>query len=468
MKAHPFKIAGFFSLIISLIILTRFPTIFYHFHDWDEAELMSISWAMTQGQILYRDIPHFHPILHFFIFLPFFYLTSTNLAPHLIKIFNMVLILIGAILIARITWSWFKNQWICLAASLFFIFGLGYHEWAWSSYGEFYMLFPILLSLDIISSNQGYFTPVKAICTGFCLGVAFFIKQVALFDGIAVGLAFFLINKMRFSQKIKTAGYLFAGSVIAASVAFIYPFFHGTLMSTIHSTILITAVAYTKMDLVTSSSLLIRKIFLSCSDMINILSNELFLNQKWVMAAVSVLLAGGLVRFLFKRPKQENKLRIFFLLIFWFFFDLLGLSLIGRFFHHYLIELIPVISLLLALLLYHTPSFLKPISIAGLIMGFFFLCTHQFIKEIQTADWSKPKDVVRSERIAAFVRQHTHASDKIFINADKALDVYYLSERLSCNGIYMSKVMDSEHTNDSVLEKERRNIFVKNLPSLFL
>ena len=59
-------------LIVVLVFLTRFHTLFHNYLDWDEAAMMSEAYAMMQGQVLYRDIHQIHPLFQFFIFIPFF------------------------------------------------------------------------------------------------------------------------------------------------------------------------------------------------------------------------------------------------------------------------------------------------------------------------------------------------------------------------------------------------------------
>jgi len=60
---EPFGWAGVVLLAL-LVLLGRGPSLFFHFADVDEAALMAESWAMTKGQVLYKNIAQIHPPLN--------------------------------------------------------------------------------------------------------------------------------------------------------------------------------------------------------------------------------------------------------------------------------------------------------------------------------------------------------------------------------------------------------------------
>lgn len=70
---EPFDLAGV-GLLVALVLLGRVPSLFYHFANPDEVALMAESWAMTQGQVLYKDIAQIHPPLNLAIIVPFFHI----------------------------------------------------------------------------------------------------------------------------------------------------------------------------------------------------------------------------------------------------------------------------------------------------------------------------------------------------------------------------------------------------------
>ena len=58
--------------------------------------------------------------------------------------------------------------------------------------------------------------------------------------------------------------------------------------------------------------------------------------------------------------------------------------------------------------------------------------------------------------------------DRIFLYGINNLDVFYLSGRLSNNGIYMYIDMDSTHINDEELEASKRREFAAHPPALMI
>src|SRR5579863_9706010 len=72
-----------------LVLLANVPRLFVNYVDWDEAAVMAESWAMTHGQVLYRDIVQIHPLLNFLIVVPFFHVLSPERVPLAIRTMNM-------------------------------------------------------------------------------------------------------------------------------------------------------------------------------------------------------------------------------------------------------------------------------------------------------------------------------------------------------------------------------------------
>src|SRR3990172_3321611 len=99
-KDHSSGAVGIFFIAL-FVSLVRYHSLFFHYVDWDEAAMMSESWAMTQGQVLYRDIRQIHPPFQFFIFIPFFYLLPVHIVPFAVKLMNLLLVLLGTFLIRR-------------------------------------------------------------------------------------------------------------------------------------------------------------------------------------------------------------------------------------------------------------------------------------------------------------------------------------------------------------------------------
>jgi hypothetical protein len=141
-------------ILLLIILIGRIPDIFSNFTDWDEAAMMSQAWAMTKGQILYRDIFQIHAPLNFLVFVPFFLAFKTAVAPHAIKFMNMLLIIFGALMVRKIAYRWMGDRLLaCLAACVFANYFPSNNEFS-SSFGEFYLIFPILLSIPLLFLNS--------------------------------------------------------------------------------------------------------------------------------------------------------------------------------------------------------------------------------------------------------------------------------------------------------------------------
>src|SRR5262245_33634396 len=109
-------------LILLLVFLVRYHTLFYHYWDWDEASMMSQAWAMTQGQVLYKDIYHIHPLFQFFIFIPFFFALPNSIVPFAVKSMNLLLVYLGAILMRKTIVGIYRDSWTANLSALLFIF----------------------------------------------------------------------------------------------------------------------------------------------------------------------------------------------------------------------------------------------------------------------------------------------------------------------------------------------------------
>src|SRR5262249_13151146 len=144
------RLLGGGSLVLLVMVLfVRSADVFYHFVDWDEASMMAQAWAMTRGEVLYRDLPQIHGVLSMAIFVPFFSILNAAAAPHAIKAMNLALVLLGAFMIRGIARRWLVNEPSALLAAMIFVFALG-GLWAMSSHGEFYTIFPTVAAAALL------------------------------------------------------------------------------------------------------------------------------------------------------------------------------------------------------------------------------------------------------------------------------------------------------------------------------
>ena len=458
----------FYFLILLILFLFRFPTIFYHYADWDEASLMSEAWAMTQGQILYKDMYHIHPIFQFFIFIPFFKLFPNYLAPHAIKIMNILLIFTGSIMIKNLVEKFINDKLTSWLSAILFTFFLSYFKWTYSSHGEFYTLFPILIAANLIFSDKPG-KPYKIIITGLFCGIAIFIKQVALFDTIPLFICALLFNKN--SNIKKNLSNFIIGLCLATLLAFIYPIINGTVQESIQSMFFHNIKSYTSspkniISYLKIPSLFLRTLFLSKIFVQTVFNNYLM----YIFGGISLIFSIVFIPLkIFKEKSKESRryLNLLTISIIWFFSILFGLSIIGRFYSHYFIQVATPASIILVLLIHNIPRKLRIIYISTLLITFLFLGYNHFTVEKQNNNFL-PEQVKKAINVATYIKENSNKNDTIFLFKVLDLNLFYLSERLSCNGIYMFYDMDSSHTRDAVAEQKNKDKILKNPPSILI
>lgn len=463
------KTLKYFSFVILFLflILSKYHSIFYHFFDWDEAELMSIAWAMTQGEILYKNIPQFHPIFHFFIFYPFFVLFDPDTVPHLIRIFNIFYIGSVTYTLMAIIYYWLRCYWTSFFAGITMIFYFGYYDWALSSYGEFYTLLPVLYSLLLIIRNT-LMNRKKAILIGLLWGVAFFIKQVAVFDAMGIACIFFIINKQNNLKKIKNSVFFIYGFIISGGIAFLYPLFHFSIIPSFDSMILSSVISYSTNNssgLLSVFELVCRWYWIFKTIIIQFLDGS----QMGVIGLIFLILLSLISRVFTPARQNKEEFSLFYGCVFWFVFVIIGISLIGRYYTHYAIQILPPFILFLSFIIKGLFEGSRKTLIAFLSLYLIIINYSIFVRDTnKNGFYYIPEKVRNSLEVADTVKKLCRPDEKIFLLWYENLDVFYLSQRLSNNGIYMFLVMDSKHTNHLRTENERKDIFLKELPRLII
>ena len=462
------KILKYLSVLILILflIISKYHSVFYHYFDWDEAELMSISWAMTQGQVLFKDIPQFHPIFHFFIFYPFFAFFDPDIVPYLIRIFNILYIAGVVYVLMALVYRVFRCYWTSFLAGVMMIFYFGYYSWALSSYGEFYTLLPILYSFLLIVRNT-IMNRNTAVFIGILWGIAFFIKQVAVFDAIGGLFVFFVFNKQNSLKKMKNSLNFVYGFLISMLVAFLYPLLHSSVYCSFDSMILSSVISYS-----TKNS----------SGFLN--AFEILCRFYWILKTViaqvtneSVFALIGLCFLFFwmgisrviNYEENKEEFSFFWGVVFWFLCVLFGISLIGRYYTHYAIQSLPPFIILFCFLIKRLFKGSRYTLIFFFSFYFMILNFELFKNDLdKNGFYYVPEKVKNSLKIAAVVKELCNPKEQIFLLWHEDLDVFYLSQRLSNNGIYMFLVMDSRHTNHLKTENVRKEIFINNLPKLII
>lgn len=434
--------------LLALLVLTRLPDLFSHFHDWDEAAMMAEAWAMTKGQLLYRDIAQIHPVLNFAVFTPFFAWLPPDAAPHAIKTMNALLVLGGAWVTRGLVRDWTRDRDCGLAAALLFVALLG-RDWALSSYGEFYTIFPILLSAALLERERPAWFSV-----GLLWGGAFFLKQISVFDMAALaGAALFL--RRHPGRASGAAGVALGIGAIFALVA-AYFAWHGALADAGESMFL-RALDYRSvpgLPLLQRAALFGRLILLpALRDF----------SPCWFAAAAALAAGRSAAPALFSD-------RVFRTLLLWFAVALFGVWCVGKMHLHYVLVLVPSACLLAGVCLSAAAPTLRMrirLALTTLLLITGAWVNVPRLRALAAQDWIDP-NVRGSTALAQIVRRGTGPEERIFIYGLRNLDVFYLSERLSANGIYMYLSMEDAFLHKPDLVELHRRRLLERPPTLLI
>ena len=441
----------------ALAVLIRLQDFFVHFHDWDEAAMMAQAWAVTQGQILYVDIFQIHPALNIFFFVPFFLIFNPDTAPHLIKITNCLLIIGGAVLVYMCARARTKNQHTGMIASTAFVLCFA-ANWAKSSHGEFYAAFPLLGAayLLLFKKNPIYRDYFSA---GICLAVACFFKQTAVFDSAAL-LAGALLLRSDSGQTTRQMRAAFAGALTIFTAVSMYFLYAGAWTQAMTSMWITPLTGYSGLAEAPGLYSFFTQRAHTLSAVVRSVAAEL---PVLTLAAAS----GAAITLRAKKPRVLTEPeRVCAACLLWLITDLVGIALIGRFYPHYLIQIIAPLILLSVFALRMIPEGKLEIlfkTFALLTFSLALRSASSAISELAARNWA-PKRVVQSQKTAEIIRKVTKPTDRIFLYRAWNLDVFFLSRRLSNNGIYMFIDMISEHSKNREIEAAKRKEFTDNLP----
>lgn len=449
-----------------LILGFRFYTLYYSFCDWDEASLMSEAWAMTQGQVLYKDIYHIHPFIQFFIFIPFFWILPVTKVALAVKIFNLVCILFGSFLVFKILDSVFKKPYDAYSGALLYINYICGFFWSESSYGEFYSLLPVLGITYLLLKKQ--MSAKKLFWIGFLSMTSILIKQTSIFDVFFLLSMSFLWRKDMRSKN--NALNLIKGSGLCFALCFSYAFFYGALIESFQSIFFHNIHSYTASN---SSTFLLKipALLVEGFHVFSTLIQEIKTQTLLTRAALLMILSLGLSLIFFKNKKLNQGRKLALLVIsgslIWMLCVCFGLAMIGRFYFHYLVQLVIPLSFFLSGFMMLNSTQVNRIVFYIIFVYAIFYCLKNMESHVKLIE----KGIQRSNKskeISQFVQSRTTGKDMIFLYREMNLDIHYLSKRLSPNGIYMHTDMDQAHTLDPENEKKNREKLKKNLPKIIV
>lgn len=448
MDTHEHQSRGFWlvlALSLFLLLVSRDRTWTVPQLDWDEGTRLSIGSALNHGRTLYVDAWDHHTFLDILYFQQLFRLFPAEWVPRMVRIGNAMVVMSLCLLVyagvARI--SRMRAWGVAAAVVCGYLLGC---PWALSSHGEFYHALPVALAFYwTFTGHQGR---RSLLLVGALFAVGFATKQTAAFD-LAAFVLLIVGNRLtgaRTRVGPKATGeraampsesstlltmlqpllWLLVGFGGITLLCILYFLYHGSLSAAVYMTFVDPLVYATGRG----PGETLGKYAGALTGMLNYASQV-----SWIITggmAVSLVLL--LVHCVTARP-ADTATRLAMGAGVWLAVDALGLMLIGRFYAHYLVQLVVPAAIFSTSFLLHVK---KPAFATGLGVVFGGLL---LVSAVQR--WLDPRrqppdgswEDVR--KTVAFVRANTGPQDGIYLYQDGALCLYYLSERFPPTQVFM-------------------------------
>lgn len=412
-----------FLLMTSFVFfLLRLPSLFEPYWYGDEGIYEVLGSAIRNGRILYEGIWDNKPPLLYLVYAIFngdqFYARAASL------IFGILGVIAFFFLSKKILGEEKQHREIILWSTSVFTFLLGLPLLEGNiANAENFMLFPILVSALLLFKER--INPKIYFSAGALLGIAFLFKIVAIFDFAAFSVFIFILNTEFPRKKINF------GQIIKEAFILLWPFVLGFVVP-----ILFTALFFLGSPF---------KYFLQATFVQNVgyvgYGNKLIIPQGFLI--LKLILLGGFILYLFLRKAKFSKPSLFILI--WLSFSLFSAFFTQRPYTHYLLVLLPSISLMIGFIALEKKYKLQLIVIfaASLFLifssfnlygktPFYYQNFISFMTGSKTVDQYREffdKKTVVDYEIAQFIKSKTNSEDQIFIWGNNA-QLYKLTNKL--------------------------------------
>jgi hypothetical protein len=224
-------------LSVAFLLVTRWGTWTVPQLDWDEGTRMSIASALNHGRTLYVDAWDHHTFLDILFFQQLFRIFPSEWVPVAVRVCNALMVVASCLVIYGAVDRVARSPTWGLAAAVVcnYLFG---REWAMSSTGEFYHSLAVALAFWLYF--LGPKNPRRLVVVGLLFAVGFFTKQTALFDLGAFGvlalgscwLAPDLASSLR--SRAKEMGWLILGVGVVTALSAAYFVCNGALAEAVY------------------------------------------------------------------------------------------------------------------------------------------------------------------------------------------------------------------------------------------
>jgi hypothetical protein len=224
-----------------------------------------------------------------------------------------------------------------------------------------------------------------------------------------------------------------SGTVVAGSVAYFAA--HGSLREAFYGTFL-DAFIYATGNGIDNT----------LSRYANTFASEMtFLSQMhWIILASLAASYGCLFV-----HRQDWRLRFFGLASFiWVIFVLVGIVSIGRFYHHYFIQLVGPLSMACAYWAAVVPTRWRGFAVSASVLLYALAVSQLKINSFISDPENNISDI---RSVTRFVRENTHPGDTLFCYKNSALCLYFLTERFPPTKTFMDAQMLSENKDGRML-----------------
>ncbi|MBI4089390.1 MAG: glycosyltransferase family 39 protein [Candidatus Levybacteria bacterium] len=373
-KLEKSKEVWFIIFTSFLFFILRFPSLFEPLWYGDEGIYQVVGTSLNNGKLLYKEIFDNKP--------PLLYWTYAILQSDqfLTRLASLIVGVLTVALFFFLSKKLFKNKNNIHYISTFIfavLFSTPILEGNIAN-AENFMLLPIVASSFFIVSQKKFFV------AGLLLGIAFLFKIVAVFD-LAAFFIFCLIINFNSIKKETKLSLILVGFLLPILTVILFFLSNGTLIDFLKAT-LISNVSY-----------------VSYGNKIGGFPLLLFLK---------LLLLGMFILYIFTKRKEINKTSLFVLI--WFAFSLFNTFFSQRPYTHYVLVLIPSLSLMIGLMLFDK-KYQKTIAI------FIIISTIILIKSFGTPRFNKGVNYYQNF-ISYILGKKTTTSYQNFFDRNTPLD----------------------------------------------
>lgn len=342
------KSKDFWFLLISFFafFLLRLPSLFEPLWYGDEGIYQVVGTALNHGKLLYKEIFDNKPP---FLYWLYAVLQSDQFTIRLVSlIFGILTVIMFFFLSKKLFQNAKNNSSIAFLTTFIFtvLFGLPILEGNIAN-AENFMLLPII-SAGFLVLNAQKQSPNRSLVnyslliinpyflSGLLLGIAFLFKIVAVFDLSAFAIFYFILNFNSFKKEIKLI-YIIAGFFLPIFLVALFFVVNGTFIDFVKA-VFIANISY-----------------VSYGNKIGAFPILLF---------IKIILLGIFLLYIFAKRKKISQSSLFILI--WFAFSLFNAYFSQRPYTHYLLVLIPSLSLMAGVILFDK-QYQKTIAVIFLI-----------------------------------------------------------------------------------------------------